>query len=267
MKYFKLAVAILASASLVASATYPAGDENAICEIGPDASQTFLNAIDACRLEGRMVRYSRSSRNLIEKLAERGKDRSFEYLLQHMHYRNLAERDRALTLLLGKAVYYNKMSIAGILLNHQFHNDRADRIFWIRDEEGPAWDLDSFKQLISAHPEQAADLAPMAFDLQFIDSSQDALFLIDFALYCDTVSSGLGAPAKFNASWFLSLVVGNYNIDDEDMVKVVRHLLELGAESTNEIKQTLIDHNPGHSQTLQLLDLWGMGEIKEPGTN
>lgn len=274
MKYLQLIVTLLASASLVFCAPYPAGEENGICDISSGELQTFLNAINEAdnpavfpsRLEHCMLRYSRLTRLLVERLVVLGRDISFEYVLPRMHYESPAKRDRALTLLLGKAIYYNNMRMAGVILSQEFHNDREDQIFWIRDEEGPAWDLDSFKQLNSAHPEQIVDLAPTEFDMAFISSAQDAFFMIDFARHCDSVCLHLGIPAKFDAHQFLSMVVQNYNIDDADMVQVARCLLELGAEPTDDIKEMLVDCNPGHSQTIQLLDTWGMEDvIKEPG--
>lgn len=271
MNYFKLVLAFLASASLVTSAP------NAICEVRPadyqDMMQSVLagdsTAVFTRLLEDCSVRHSPAMERLLELMIKGRRFASLQYLLPKMDYENPAERDRALTRLLGQALYHNSMRMVGVLLDQRFHVDRQERWhLWCHSEEAQPWNAPFLKKVIAAHAEQADDLAPTDYDMHVLKHAQDALFLIDMALFCDELSRGLGKQAKFDATQFLYGVVRRSELDDAEMAQVATRLLHLGANpNDDDVFTALIRHHRGYDETLKLLTTWVKEDIKEPGTN
>jgi hypothetical protein len=229
-----------------------------------DSTAVFTSMLDDCS-----VRHSPAMEQLLELMIKGRRFATLRYMLPKMSFESPEERDRALTRLLGQALYHNSQRMVDVLLNQRFHVDRQERWhLWCHSEDAPAWDAAFLKKIIAAHAEQADDLAPTGDDMHVLKHAHDALFLIDMALYCDELSGGLGKPAKFDATQFLYGLVRRSELEDAEMAQVALRLLHLGADpSDDNLVTALIRHHRGHAETLKLLSTWVKEDIKEPASN
>lgn len=167
----------------------------------------------------------------------RDRQATLGFLLPRLHFDDPPEdRDRELTRLLKTALYLDNLAIADMLLGLDFDTEhQRQEHFWLegtfpsgilgREHFEGRSGLAEHKAFIDRHQARAADLAPTVGDLRDAWSPEEAMLLIDVALYCDSFGNG----NAFDMVQALQEGVGlSVSLGVEGMAAVVRFMLDRG---------------------------------------
>jgi hypothetical protein len=199
-------------------------------------------------------------------MIEHGRIMSLAHCLPQVEFPKQSDRDHFITLLVGSAFDSHKLDIVDLLLalkDFDLLLEKRGFSVWTSRPCG----LEDAKLLISRHPRHATYLAPLYTEfLHDACDVEDAMFFIELRRHCCQVSAGSDDPVTFDPTGILTILLKK-QLRDEEMVLVVKHLLDLEAQ----VLQMHL-HLRGHmKQTRQLLlryHAWQQeGEIKEPETD
>lgn len=270
MNCFKLVVALLASASLLAAAAHPSA--NRICELTREDHYQLLNLIgdgdNENAVEGwfgaDQVVYSTEVQVLLEEMAARDKPACFESLISRLHCRNIGERGLVFSRFLRSTIDRRQVACADAILGEHFvFNRRDDEALWSTRFTGAnylVWDLDDAKRLLHNHQDRIADLAPTMQDILNVHDDEQAIFIIELARH---MRNAYGLQSV-DPQAMLQFLLWQKEISDEVMAWLITRLKQEGATSDDRVLLLLDHFNPEKHLTRAAL-LAELEEVKEPG--
>lgn len=272
MNYFKLIVALLASASLAAAAANHSGDVPSVRTLDPGHVRRMLAIVEEDDAAGlareladtpRML-YQSGIVHVINKIIRLQRNQLFHFLFPRISfafYRNSTMRD-----LLRLALSHNNLEVAEFLAGLpglKLEVEPFEVSFWNYNNSSAAWDLEEMKAFFLRHREHAAAMAPQPIEMQRVANAAEAEAIIELARHCHRVS---GRDA-FDPSAFLETLVtppffADYSWkDDEQMGGVIFSLVQQGAVLDPD--SPLPAKRP---QAYQAFLEWPIEMIKEPAT-
>jgi hypothetical protein len=267
MNYFKLIVALLASASFVSAAANPRADADGVCELNlADVVQIIENGdnlaqvaevINGCR----NLVYNAVLKTCLFEMIRLREHALFHFVFPFVDFGNRGRRgnDRNTSLyeLLQYAVSQNNIEIIdyllgrGLLISHMGGGG-----LWQTAEN-----LEVLRPLLTRHPEQAEYLSPTQMDMATVQNVDHARALVAATHLCDD----LRGQHTFDANeWLAELAVSGIFIEDHELVPIARYLIqEEGAQLNEWIRGIFVDRRP---EALRLIEE-GEEPIKDPGVD
>jgi hypothetical protein len=221
MNYFKLLVALLASASSVsASAHAKAGADEASAV---DYETVFRlirdgdhpNEVDAA-FHGCWT-YIRDFGLIFLQMVEYGRLGTFEVCLPQLNFRDEDQRDHVFSALLRVALRQGNREIVEFLLSQRFTLDEDSNWGRLR------WSLEEMKQLIAGHPEHIVGLAPSPGDFSHLKNVGDGMILIGLTRHYQETR-----PGTVDVTDLLRGLLHS-DLSDADATSIAQQLLDMGA--------------------------------------
>lgn len=135
----------------------------------------------------------------------------------------------------------------------------------------PTWgatsleDLQELKAIASSHPDKVFDLVPFDSDLRNSENAQEALTLIDFIEHCRYINGILAQMQMYQPSSLLREIIQNRSLGDDEMVRVLERLFNLGANIDQLTLRDLREAHPDYDLSIGFLtDVIETTDIKEP---
>jgi hypothetical protein len=264
MNYFKLAVALLASATLLSAAAYPhpfAGFGPVAQPVLPDIGQVqeILEQGDYPQVLAGLFGEQRlpfvpEIRKYFASAMEHGRVESFQFLLSRLQM-SQDDGNRFLSHLLLDALARDNFGVAEIIMKHDFPIFTTPRMsVWMPRAEGIPWDLPMMKGFINNHAGKAAEMAPRKYDYKRARSAGDVAVLIELSRHCEAVSAGQRA---FDPDLALKGLIANDDIGDGQMAEATRLLLQCGAASMGNKQEFLNMLGPQYAQTKAMIQNFG----------
>jgi hypothetical protein len=247
MKYSKIIVALLASASLAAPLARLQGDAVAACELRKDATDRLLEAVEigdnaetVCLLlrDCPRIKDSSSVRSLLTHMIANDRTASFMALLPRVDF-----DCRSMTTLLLKAIELYRPEIAEYLVSEGISIDLAFRRFW----EHP-FEINAVKSFAALHPEHVAEMVP-----DFDRHPPIYRETFDFIAHCRAISPEFAANSKYHPSGLLQFALDNLGFGDERLAGVIRELLASGAVVEEAAVDEFKERNAGLVQSYEAL--------------
>jgi hypothetical protein len=254
MKYFKLFVTLLASASFVSAGMnrgYFAMERtrvNGACGINNFERDALLGIIEKGDHPEEVVAafngcwaYIRTSAKILHEMIEKGRLFSFGACLSRIVFADDRYRDQTLNTYFREMVERRNWEFADCVLFQKFE------MYPFSYFVGLPFSLEDMEKLIRRHPEHATTIAPSPSDFRFfVKSLDDGLAFVALARCCEEVR-----PGTTNTTEMLENLLQSV-IHDEEMVTVAQQLLDMGAK-VNKRYFDYIEGWPGYKKTQQLL--------------
>jgi hypothetical protein len=201
---------------------------------------------------------------LVREMIRNGRVMSVAFCLPELRFSTPFHRDHFFSSAVEVAIEHGNMDIADSLLAQDFgFNFMAlSRTIWM---PRLPWNLLETKQFIKRHLQHAAALKPTGDDFRLIQMVDQAVFLIELAMYCHEVGAESCKTKAFDSTSYLASLLHS-SLSDDDMLLTARRLLDMGAQ----VEQTHLEYlRDDLEQTGQLLRQYQIiqleGEIKNPG--
>jgi hypothetical protein len=276
MNYFKIvSAASLAIVSVAYAAANPRADANGTCQFSPEDDAALARLVDEGGDSATLAEMLDGCTHLVYKEAHRGplmkslilaRLEIFNLILPILSFPEAGQKNKLLSVLTFLAVSKARKGALKYLLSQDFTIDRevAHKIFWHAPTSNGAWSLAELKQLITEHPDKAADLSPRPADMYLVNSLEEASVLVELAHHCERLSH----RRLFGPTEALRVVVFctwlKHHPDQQAHIAIFL-IQQEGAVLDQELLDLMKIDNPA---LLHLIDDWrSTADIKSPGTD
>jgi hypothetical protein len=267
MKYFKLILALIASASIVFTAPAPGGAE--VCELSRADSNkiTALVEVEDCPEQVLSIlgdgcpQFSANDAILSNLYTMNSYNRvqSFRALFPRI---NFAGRAQDITMILSNAFAGHKIEICDYLLSQEFEIEDAFLSIW---EDPLRWDIVELEDLVDHHPDRILHLLPGLRYLVENGNVGKVMMMLRFIEHCRAINPAFAQRVSFQPSNVATgFILRNEQLSDADLKQVLLHLFDLGAEVDESHVQTFKAGHPRYVECNEYLAQVNLLNIKEP---
>lgn len=268
MKYSKLILALLASASFVFAAPASAGAE--VCELSQADSDRISAVVEVEDnpeqllgiLGGRCSQF-RATNGVLSNLfimINHDRIKSFQALFPRVEF---AERRQDITMLLSNAFAGHNVEICDYLLSQEFEIEDAFLSIW--QEDPLRWDIAELKALVDRHPDRMIHFLP---GLNYLVGNGDVgkvMMMVRFIEHCRAINPAFAQRVSFQpTNVAVGFMLKNQRLGDADLKQVLEHLFELGAEFDDSYVHRFKEAHPRYTECNEFLAGVNLMKIKEP---
>jgi hypothetical protein len=266
MNCLRFVLALLASASVISTASHPSCDIRVLSQTdldgltevvreadSPDAISAILGDCD------RRIRGNSFLLDLLDTMIQRDRTRSFLLLFPCADFSG-GHLEHLWVLFMEAFIKYN-YDLCDYLLYQNFPIEKALFPMWNRSS---VWHIDDLKTLASSHPERIPELIPPAPILTVCPHADSLVSMVEFIDHGFSVSGALASNPGYHPTQLLGHIIENRGLEDVGMVRLLQRLLGMGAVVDQAKLDAIGRIHPNCVEPIQVLLEAATPDVKEP---